>query len=483
VVKAVRVSTRLPTERREETLAWVRRTLEEEPALSSRSLDSLRSACDQGRLYVAWVGDDAVGWILRIPHTSEVQELAAAYIRPDRRGYGAAQALLRTTLHMAPVTVCTTGSGRLAAYLVREWHFRHCGLARLVWLTRGRVAADRAAPGRLREGRSYLRPVRIRSLYRGPLPVRACCPGCGSIRPHPTWSAQDLAFGSGAPCRYATCTGCGHVWQPGASTPSLAFDETQLPFVRRAMSHPAVVKAVYVPRLRWLARRLRLDSGTRVLDVGCGTGEFLRLARSRYGASCHGVDIDPVLADEARRPGVTVTVGELSSLPAEERFDLITMFHVLEHLTDPERTLAAALERLRPGGHLCVEMPVNDGWAFRVFRRRHWFPLLPPFHRHVFSRRSFSETVSRAAQPVRLIQSEPVYLPGEWLASALLPLMPLLPHPHQRRCPIRAVSIAGLLLAVGTTALVLPLEAFSAGAHHLLPTSGHHRWLLRKEQG
>lgn len=102
-------------------------------------------------------------------------------------------------------------------------------------------------------------------------------------------------------------------------------------------------------------------AGVRVLDVGCGRGEWLTLLQER-GIPAAGVDtgLDFVAAGRARGLDITLADGveHLQGLPAGE-LDLVTAFHLIEHL-DTEILLAlftAAHRVLRPGGCLLVETP------------------------------------------------------------------------------------------------------------------------------
>lgn len=451
-------------------LDWVHRTLREDHALSPRTAVELAQAYDEGRLLVIERDGVPAGWALRIPHGPDVQEIAGAYVRPDLRG-GVVEVLLREVLGYAPITFCVTSSSRLARHLSTVWGFRPCPPGRIVRLTGGRVLADRMRPGRLRYAQGYLRAAFPRLLYRDRRWV--ACPGCGTTGPASELNARDIAFGSGVPAVYRRCAACGHL----ARTGEIDLPEPNLPFVERVMDHRAVRDLVYAPRLRWLARHAPITPRTRLVDVGCGTGGFLDLARRRHGARCSGVELDPALAARAGRRGLDVTTGDFGHGPQGE-FDVVTMFQVLEHLPDPRAALSRAFSLLRPGGVLCVEVPIADCLARPIFGP-YWFPLLPPYHRHICTRRSLR---AMAPPEAREVAAGPVYLPGEYLVSATLPVAPLLPHPHQRRRPALPAQATGGVLALLAAGAMVPLEVFSGVAHRVLPTAGHWRVLWRKEE-
>ena len=134
--------------------------------------------------------------------------------------------------------------------------------------------------------------------------------------------------------------------------------------------------------------RRALGAGRRILDVGCGSGLFLRALRDRLqakGTDIAGIDASPRAAALAwHRLEVPTAVADLVRAPfAASSFDLICMFHVLEHLPDPVAYLNAARGLLAPGGKLVVQTPNLDCWQYRIFGDR-WSGLDIPRHLYDF---------------------------------------------------------------------------------------------------
>ena len=87
----------------------------------------------------------------------------------------------------------------------------------------------------------------------------------------------------------------------------------------------------------------------------------------RAGWDVVGIEFEPSLAEaSSRRYGVPVVVGDAVSADVRGPFDVITMWHVLEHLPDPGSALARAAGLLRPGGTLIVSVPNNDSLQARL---------------------------------------------------------------------------------------------------------------------
>jgi SAM-dependent methyltransferase len=116
-----------------------------------------------------------------------------------------------------------------------------------------------------------------------------------------------------------------------------------------------------------------------VLDVGCGAGGFLDMAR-QAGLQTFGLELNPNAAEKARAKGHRIFDRLLHELPADARpegFALITLFQVLEHLADPVGTLKEAATRLKPGGYISIAVPSRSG----IYRLMPWDPTQwPPHH-------------------------------------------------------------------------------------------------------
>jgi len=105
----------------------------------------------------------------------------------------------------------------------------------------------------------------------------------------------------------------------------------------------------------------------RLLDIGCGTGAFLRQAQ-REGWSVVGLELSPKVADYARKEGILeVETGSIESPTnfAPASFDIVTMFGVIEHLGNPRGAVLECATLLRPGGLLVLQTPTEDGFIRR----------------------------------------------------------------------------------------------------------------------
>jgi SAM-dependent methyltransferase len=126
----------------------------------------------------------------------------------------------------------------------------------------------------------------------------------------------------------------------------------------------------------------------RVLDVGCGDGSFLE-ALARQGWEVCGTELSESIAATARqRLGAGVRTGGIDGAGfGAGSFDLITFWHVLEHLDDPKLALTEARRLVKADGHVVVAVPNIESWQAGLFKED-WLHLDVPRHRWHFSPRT-----------------------------------------------------------------------------------------------
>ncbi len=143
--------------------------------------------------------------------------------------------------------------------------------------------------------------------------------------------------------------------------------------------------------------KLRTQSkGGRLLEVGCNEGLFLHLAR-QAGWETQGVEIAELGAVYAREIlNLEVFNGELieANFP-DEYFDVVTFWHVLEHLLDPQLDLREAHRILKLDGLLIVDVPNIASWQAKVFSSN-WKALDIPRHLYHFSPDSLRAMLAQA---------------------------------------------------------------------------------------
>ncbi|MBF6300420.1 class I SAM-dependent methyltransferase [Nocardia amamiensis] len=133
---------------------------------------------------------------------------------------------------------------------------------------------------------------------------------------------------------------------------SLALLDDQIAIHKRYSQHPYDLDAD-------VAGALALTGDEQILDVGCGTGEFLRhLLHHGHRGPLIGIDLRPAAVEATNRtPGLRACRANVDQLPfTASMFDRATAKHVLYYLPDPARSLRELRRVTRPGGRVCVSI-------------------------------------------------------------------------------------------------------------------------------
>jgi SAM-dependent methyltransferase len=166
---------------------------------------------------------------------------------------------------------------------------------------------------------------------------------------------------------YAHCRACGY-WSADlvADVENIAAPDQEYELV----SYEHTRKANYLAILELLAKRH--PRGSRLLEIGCADGLFLELASTRHGYDATG--IEPNLKMINGNPfGQDIRQGFFPDALAgsDERFDIIALNCVFEHVPDIDGMIETFKRYLAPDGSLVLNVPVSSGLMFRVARRLH----------------------------------------------------------------------------------------------------------------
>ena len=141
--------------------------------------------------------------------------------------------------------------------------------------------------------------------------------------------------------------------------------------------------------LRWKRGLLeKLQKSGRLLDYGCGTGQFLKTMQSS-GWQVTGVEPTSKAREQARKllsDSESVVHSELSTL-SPDKFDIITLWHVLEHVHDLSGTLQQLKRLLKPDGHILIAVPNYQSWDASIYKK-YWAAYDVPRHLWHFSKES-----------------------------------------------------------------------------------------------
>jgi 2-polyprenyl-3-methyl-5-hydroxy-6-metoxy-1,4-benzoquinol methylase len=171
-------------------------------------------------------------------------------------------------------------------------------------------------------------------------------------------------------------------------------------------SNNPVVKRLMAGFERTLDELFTQAAPRTVLDVGCGEGVLTHKWAQRLEGRIVGIDLeDPAIqAEWAKRqaPNLSYKVMKAESLPFEEgEFDLASAIEVLEHVPDPEHTVAQ-MARVARGGHLLVSVPREPLWRGLNMARGAYLKDLgnTPGHVNHWSKQSFVRLLARHGEVI-----------------------------------------------------------------------------------
>lgn len=244
------------------------------------------------------------------------------------------------------------------------------------------------------------------------------CPACHAERSFVFAAApRDLEYFATrrVPAAVMRCTECRSLFQdPWPSAEELRgfygpdyqnYTSCSVPFLSR-------IDALY-QRQQAAGFLRRHGRNAAVLDFGCGQAGFLR-ALAKLGCT-RLAGFDFVLYPELRQTtGITFFDDIDTIIESGQRFEVIRMRHVIEHLADPDGTMQKLRSLLRPGGRILGETPNAAHYTAKLMGR-YWGCLHFPYHTWILSTRGLERAARRWS--LQLVDTKGVLLPTGWAMS------------------------------------------------------------------
>ncbi|HTV47053.1 MAG TPA: class I SAM-dependent methyltransferase [Phycisphaerae bacterium] len=242
------------------------------------------------------------------------------------------------------------------------------------------------------------------------------CRICNNTANNLHHTAYEMLFGTREAFDYIECPACGTVqisavpenlgqyYPKGYYSYAKPIKERQNWLTRKlkqrrvayALYHRSLVGMIlakiygYWPYYDWF-RAAKIQQSDSILDLGCGSGEFLLRLQSEGFTNLRGADpfIEKTIAHDN---GVKIFKQYPHELSGQ--FDVVMMHHVFEHVPNPREILATVRRLLRPNGVLLLSMPVV-GWAWKHYGVN-WIQLDPPRHLYVYTQKGFDNLAKEA---------------------------------------------------------------------------------------
>jgi SAM-dependent methyltransferase len=219
------------------------------------------------------------------------------------------------------------------------------------------------------------------------------CPVCHNSETRHWAAAKDYEyFSTDKTYDYFHCSGCYTIF-----IDPVPVQELKLIYPSNYYSFRSP-KGIVVKLKEWLDKRLfkkilaSIPGETiHVLDVGGGTGWLLNVIKEldKRVTITQVVDIDPDAGTIAASNGHRYFEGKLEDFVTEEKFHLVLMLNLIEHVANPLEVLQKSDRLLHQNGVLLIKTPNTRSWDARLFRRGYWGGLHCPRHWVIFSEKSF----------------------------------------------------------------------------------------------
>ncbi|WP_007517703.1 class I SAM-dependent methyltransferase [Pseudofrankia saprophytica] len=305
----------------------------------------------------------------------------------------------------------------------------------------GRLARWWVAPPKAFVPEGKAQTDELRAAYRAELtggvqrflePARSTCPWCGGAQLNKVIIGFDATQAKPGRFRYDRCSECRHVFQNPRLTPEgldfyyrdfydgLGGELAEL--IASAGAGPYLARARAVP-----------PTPRNWLDVGAGLGHFCLIARDVWPETIFdGLDMGDGLEEAARRGWIdTAHRGQFPDLAPNlaGHYDVVSMFHYLEHTRDPRAELDAATTALTPGGRLVIEIPNPDSPALRAYGSLSpsW---MVPQHQHLLPADNLAGALTERGFQVENIEFGQTHMAGDGMYAWWALVQRLAPSPN-----------------------------------------------------
>ena len=141
----------------------------------------------------------------------------------------------------------------------------------------------------------------------------------------------------------------------------------------------------------------------KILDIGAGLGYLLSTIDSNWQKHCIEISNDGINFIKKQYPEIDIKCEELEeNLFEAEYFDVVVLYHVIEHLEQPIKILKIIKKILKPNGYLILGTPNSTGLAFKIFKQN--FRLLDPTHLSIVSEKQLKNSLSQLGFLVEYIE-------------------------------------------------------------------------------
>jgi len=214
------------------------------------------------------------------------------------------------------------------------------------------------------------------------------CPACGEKKFSLYLEAQDYTV-SKEVFEIVRCSGCQLLFtnpRPLASEAGPYYKSEN--YISHSDTQEGIINKLYhlvrnftlKQKTRWIEKEKR--GNRELLDIGCGNGHFLQACQNA-GWNIHGMELDPATANRAESMLGIDIYPSILEIPKDKSFDLISLWHVLEHVYELEEYFRFFNSRITKNGVLILALPNSKSFDAHYFKE-HWAAYDVPRHIYHF---------------------------------------------------------------------------------------------------
>ena len=242
------------------------------------------------------------------------------------------------------------------------------------------------------------------------------CPVCTSHNINHIITAEDFLI-TREKFQIYSCDKCGlRFTNPRPNDDQLAGYYDSSEYISHSNESASLVDGLYKIARTFTLRRKRkliekLSLNKRLLDVGCGTGHFIDYCQ-QHGWQVNGVEPNDIARTQAEDKTKIIIQHNLSEI-VDASYEVITLWHVLEHLPDLEQTMNQLKSLLAPGGVLIIAVPNFDAYEATVFDE-YWAAYDVPRHLWHFSKKSMAQLSKKHG--LKIVRTYPMKLDSFYIS-------------------------------------------------------------------
>ena len=211
------------------------------------------------------------------------------------------------------------------------------------------------------------------------------------------------------------CKTCGLIRtnpRPALATLSYYYPDNYGPYQGTIINSPSEKKAV-LNKLKKIIQKITNTKSTaipdmkpgKMLEIGCASGQFLHEMAHKGWEVC-GIEFSDSSAENARQKGYKVFTGAFENAPDDyKNMDLVAMWMVLEHLSDPVNSLQKISSYMKQDAWLCFSVPNTDSYLFKTFKEN-YYDIHVPNHLYHYGTATLKDFLKNNGFEVKKIQHQ-----------------------------------------------------------------------------